>query len=90
MSTAATSECEPQPHAAAAIPVEVAQPLIASPAEESVTGLEGAIIEPAAASTPEKRKRKGDRAAMKARRADLPQKFAAGERWKRRLPKACW
>jgi len=88
---AAASAIEPQPEASIAVPLgDMAQQIIAPVLEEPVTAVEAAVIEATEARTPAKRKRKARLDTIKARRNGLLPLFAAGERWKRRLPKACW
>jgi hypothetical protein len=91
VSMAAASASEPQPDAPGALlPGEIAQQIIAPVWEEPVTAVEVAVIETAGAGAPAKRKRKARLDTIKARRTGSPPLFAAVERWKRRLPKACW
>jgi len=88
---AAASTTEPQPEASIAVPLgDMAQQIIAPVLEEPVTAVEAAGIEATEARTSAKPKRKARLDTIKARRTGLPPLFAAGERWKRRLPKACW
>src|SRR5215216_1727636 len=90
-STPAACESEPHPEVTVAIrPLAITEPMITPVPEEPLISAKEVVMEPAGARTREKRKRNAGRAAMKARRADVPARFAAGERWKRRLPKACW
>jgi hypothetical protein len=89
-STAATSASKPNRNVAPIMPsVEVAQPMI-SPVPNEVVLVEVTLTETAGVTLPAKRKRNAGRATKKARRAGLPHRFPAGERWKRRLPEACW
>jgi hypothetical protein len=74
------------------LPVEVAQSMIAPGPNEVVS--EATLVAMAEATVRKtlrkKRKRIAGRSIKKARRSGLPHRFPAGERWKRRLPKACW
>jgi hypothetical protein len=89
-STAATSAREPKRDAAPIMPpVEVAQPM-GAPVPTEVVSVEVTVTETAGVTLPAKRKRNAGRSTKKARRAGLPHRFPAGERWKRRLPQACW
>jgi hypothetical protein len=89
-STAAISANEPKRDAAPVMPpVEATQPMFA-PVPNEVVSVEDTLMGTVGVQTPEKRKRNAGRSSKKARRAGLPHRFPAGERWKRRLPQACW
>jgi hypothetical protein len=89
-STAAASASESNPEGARVMPpVEAAQPMIA-PVPNEVVSVEVTLMATAEATLRKKRKRIAGRSTKKARRAGAPPLFPAGERWKRRLPQACW
>lgn len=61
-----------------------------APVPNEVVSVEAALMAAAGVMLTEKRKRNAGRSTKKARRGGLPHRFPAGERWKRRLPQACW
>jgi hypothetical protein len=83
-------KAESQPAESVMAPV-VAEPAIAPVREEPVASVPLPARETARARTSEKRKQNALPSVLKrARRSGRRSPFPAGERWKRRLPQACW
>jgi hypothetical protein len=68
----------------------VPQPVIAAVQEEPVPSAQHGALETAAARTSDKRKQNARPSVLRKARRSGGDPFPAGERWKRRLPRACW
>ena len=66
------------------------QPVIAAIQEEPVPSVQHGALETVAARTSEKRKQNARPSVLRKARRSGGDSFPAGERWKRRLPRACW
>jgi hypothetical protein len=89
--TKAAPASESRPKVAIAIPpAEPVPPAIAGTPEEPVVSVDRVVAEPGPQRAHDPRKRNAGRPARHVRRGDVAPSLPLGQRWKRRLPQACW